>query len=560
MLDTPIAESIEASRLTPAASTHTPTHSHLHTHAQASNVPKQHVQLPRHHAGGGGGGTLVPLPMHARQQVHGASRPFGETRILPMNEELLTPGSTLDPTNSSLIKTQSTSSKFMQRASDRQFTGKQMNPSAMNPRSMLVAHGQAPPPPPPPPELSPMPTTPFTPAAAGKVKCSCKASRCLKLYCLCFAGSGFCSDECSCKNCHNTVDTRNAVHEARDTVLARDPRAFDPKVRPSVAGAAASGGRGASTTVGASDASKLQAANDIHAKGCNCRKGCSKKYCVCRELRVECGPRCTCSGPKGCQNRSGGAGCGEGSTNCGAVKAIAAGPAESVPLLGSIGGLDFMGADGSSSGRFGVMRTGLEVMDAKGFRPKQRLMMQKKVKKRVRNEDGKKDMFSQSDDGGEEITGGYEKRAKVVRSMAMCNGSGSLLTCGGIGDGPIQALELVGLDIDKSPVVGANDDVEKFREVTGEIAVKRRVGSGEVISHVVEEVLSKTKAAGGGKDGGAGGVGGSQQGGRGKGGERGAEGVKVFGREGDAIDLCRLPRILRLKMGSGRMINSKFGM
>lgn len=71
------------------------------------------------------------------------------------------------------------------------------------------------------------------------------------------------------------------MREARETVLARDPRAFDPKVRNAAAAA-----------VGA----------DIHSKGCNCRKGCGKNYCVCRELRVVCGPRCTCSGPVGCLN------------------------------------------------------------------------------------------------------------------------------------------------------------------------------------------------------------------------------------------------------------------
>lgn len=63
-------------------------------------------------------------------------------------------------------------------------------------------------------------------------------------------------------------------------MLARDPRAFEPKVKNSLA----------------------TASGDIHTKGCNCRKGCAKNYCVCRELRVDCGPRCTCSGPNGCLN------------------------------------------------------------------------------------------------------------------------------------------------------------------------------------------------------------------------------------------------------------------
>lgn len=127
-----------------------------------------------------------------------------------------------------------------------------------------------------------LPGTPFTPAVTQnqRTKCSCKASKCLKLYCPCFASSGFCGPDCTCKNCQNSQLTASVVHDARETVLARDPRAFEPKVRNSQA----------------------TASGDIHIKGCNCRKGCGKNYCVCRELRVDCGPRCTCSGPNGCLN------------------------------------------------------------------------------------------------------------------------------------------------------------------------------------------------------------------------------------------------------------------
>lgn len=75
----------------------------------------------------------------------------------------------------------------------------------------------------------------------------------------------------------NTANTSAAIEEARTTVLQRDPKAFAPRVR----GATKAG---------------------MHSKGCNCRKGCNKNYCVCRELGVVCGPRCTCTGPNGCQN------------------------------------------------------------------------------------------------------------------------------------------------------------------------------------------------------------------------------------------------------------------
>ncbi|PXF41486.1 Protein lin-54-like [Gracilariopsis chorda] len=84
----------------------------------------------------------------------------------------------------------------------------------------------------------------------------------------------------SMSSLHRAPNSDLAVRQARSTVLSRDPRAFEPRIK------------AAPTT------------SDIHTKGCNCRKGCSKNYCVCRELRVACGPRCTCSGPNGCQNRS----------------------------------------------------------------------------------------------------------------------------------------------------------------------------------------------------------------------------------------------------------------
>ena len=34
--------------------------------------------------------------------------------------------------------------------------------------------------------------------------CNCQNSRCLKLYCRCFSGNGFCGPSCKCSNCHNS--------------------------------------------------------------------------------------------------------------------------------------------------------------------------------------------------------------------------------------------------------------------------------------------------------------------------------------------------------------------
>eukprot|EP00730_Choanoeca_flexa_P004123 TRINITY_DN11605_c0_g1_i4.p1 TRINITY_DN11605_c0_g1~~TRINITY_DN11605_c0_g1_i4.p1 ORF type:complete len:231 (+),score=7.43 TRINITY_DN11605_c0_g1_i4:333-1025(+) len=38
--------------------------------------------------------------------------------------------------------------------------------------------------------------------------CNCKNSKCLKLYCDCFAHGGYCGPNCNCSNCQNTVRVR----------------------------------------------------------------------------------------------------------------------------------------------------------------------------------------------------------------------------------------------------------------------------------------------------------------------------------------------------------------
>jgi Tesmin/TSO1-like CXC domain, cysteine-rich domain len=63
--------------------------------------------------------------------------------------------------------------------------------------------------------------------------CSCKASRCLKLYCACFQSGSFCNPSCHCKDCSNTL-AENAENGAREAAimdcLRRRSDAFD--VRP----------------------------------------------------------------------------------------------------------------------------------------------------------------------------------------------------------------------------------------------------------------------------------------------------------------------------------------
>ncbi|XP_062084518.1 protein tesmin/TSO1-like CXC 7 [Humulus lupulus] len=58
-----------------------------------------------------------------------------------------------------------------------------------------------------------------------------------------------------------------------------DPKAFTPKIERNATSSSAK-----------------------HRSGCNCRKGCSKKYCECFKGEVSCSENCNCTG---CKNNFG---------------------------------------------------------------------------------------------------------------------------------------------------------------------------------------------------------------------------------------------------------------
>ncbi|KAF6000405.1 Tesmin TSO1-like CXC domain containing protein [Cyanidiococcus yangmingshanensis] len=174
-------------------------------------------------------------------------------------------------------------------------------------------------------------------SAAGVTRprkpCNCKNSKCLKLYCDCFAAGIYC-EGCHCTNCLNRPAYEGLRQSAIRASLERNPHAFRSKVVVSEA-ASACNSRGVSERASNAPSMERSGPSEVleskgdradsklvvganlttptikmaaqrhahHIKGCSClRSQCLKKYCECFQNGVFCSASCRCSN---CRNYEG---------------------------------------------------------------------------------------------------------------------------------------------------------------------------------------------------------------------------------------------------------------
>jgi hypothetical protein len=127
-----------------------------------------------------------------------------------------------------------------------------------------------------------------------KFSCNCKKSKCLKLYCECFANGEYCIN-CNCQDCSNVIGNEEEKDEAFKNIKDKNPVAMKLNNNNN-------NNININLSLSQEDNVIVQNQQGENKIGCNCTKSnCSKKYCECYKANVKCSELCRC---RDCSNVS----------------------------------------------------------------------------------------------------------------------------------------------------------------------------------------------------------------------------------------------------------------
>ncbi|KAE8684179.1 Tesmin/TSO1-like CXC domain-containing protein, putative isoform 2 [Hibiscus syriacus] len=139
--------------------------------------------------------------------------------------------------------------------------------------------------------------------SASCKRCNCKRSKCLKLYCDCFAAGLYCIEPCSCLDCFNKPIHENVVLETRKQIEYAIHKHLLPKTANNHLADPVISSNSSDMAHNVVGETSKTPASARHKSGCNCkRSSCLKKYCECFQVGVGCSPSCRC---EGCKNSFG---------------------------------------------------------------------------------------------------------------------------------------------------------------------------------------------------------------------------------------------------------------